>query len=300
MSFSSSIAKLIRGIGAPLGLGQRTAAKKENKTPLKVEAFKKAMMELILERALTAEAYESDKDNWQPMTFSEWRRMYINGYCKVVMDARKMALTLLMRHWEVIANQSIMFDPDNFLNSLNVVANEYGWYIDNFSMPNENVTVLFRIFQGGVIVRHPPRCLYYFSAAWNKADILKNGIISSAVLDQSRGQRIADYDILFKTFNLEYIQGIARQMYDEAVNHSEANDVSTNILRMIGHMPIIIFKVDTHKIKDNCWSRKDPIYDEDKEFGIYVSYTFIPVEALDSIVHEDAIPNIRSIQRPDM
>ena len=296
MSFPFSITKLIRGIGAPLGLGQQTATKKENKTPLKVEAFKKVMMEVILKQALTEEAYESDKDNWQPMAFSEWRRMYVNGYYKVTMDARKMSLTLLMRHWEAIANQSIMFDPDNFLNSLNVIVNEYGWYIDSFSMPNENVTIVFRLFQGGVIVRRPPRYLYYFSAAWNKVDILKNGIISSAVLDQSRGQRIADYDILFKTFNLDYIQGVARQMYDEAVNHSDSNDVSTNILRMIGYMPIIIFKVDTHKIGIHTWSKKDPIYDEDKESGIYVSYTFIPVEALDSIVHEDAIPNIRSIQ----
>jgi hypothetical protein len=297
MSISSPISALTRWIGAPLGLGSRTTAKKENKIPLKVESLKKILTEVILEQALTAEAYEVDKDNWQPMSFPEWRRMYMKGYCKFSMDARKISVTLLMRHWEIIARQSIMFDPDNFLNALNVIVNEYGWYVDHFSMPNENVTVVFRRFQGDFIVRHPPKHLYYFSAAWNKADILKSGIISSAVFDQSSGQRIADYDILFKTFNLEYIQGIARQMYDEAVNNSDSNDVSTNILRMIGFMPIIIFRVDTHKIEHHSWSRKSPIYDEDKESGIYVSYTFIPIEALDSIVHEDAIPNIKSIQR---
>jgi hypothetical protein len=57
-------------------------------------------------------------------------------------------------------------------------------------------------------------------------------------------------------------------------------------------MPIIVFRVNTTNIAANVWSRKEPVYDEDKDSGLFLSYTYIPPAALEAIVHEDDIPNL--------
>ncbi len=265
---------------------------RENCAPLSGGALKKALTELICERALTGDAYEADRNNWQPMSFAQWQHMYLKSYCVFTFNDDLMNLTLFMRHWEHIVHQSLMFDPDNFLNDLNTLINEFGWFVESFTMPDQSVTATFRRFNSKVMIRQPPASLYYFAASWNKGDILRNGLLPTTSVDSSIGRRVADYDVLFKAFNLVHIRSIAKDMYDSAVNYSDSNDVSTNILRLIGYMPIIVFKVNSQKVAPNVWSKKSPIYDEDKESGILLSYTYLPVAAFETVMHEDPIPDV--------
>ncbi|MEI7610667.1 MAG: hypothetical protein WCJ64_25070, partial [Rhodospirillaceae bacterium] len=201
-------------------------------------------------------------------------------------------LTLFMRHWEHIVHQSVMFDPDNFQNDLNTIVTEFGWFVESFTMPDQSITVTFRRFNSPVMIRQPPAALYYFAASWNKSDILKNGLLPTTSIDSAAGRRVADYDVMFKAFNLVHIRSIAKDMYESAVGYSDSDDVSTNILRLIGYMPIIVFKVNSQKIAANVWSKKTPIFDEDKESGILLSYTYLPPAAFETVMHEDPIPDV--------
>ena len=280
-----------RVIGA-LGLTRGPARSRENCTPLSGNALKKALADIICDQSLTSDAYEADRDNWQPMTFSQWQRMYLKSYCVFSYNDEVMNLTLFMRHWEQLVQQSVMFDPDNFMNSLNVIVNDYGWFVETFTMPDQSITVTFRRFNSDVMIRQPPASLYYFAAAWNKADILKNGLLPTTSVETSIGRRVAEYDVLFKKFNLEHIRSIAKNMYESAVDGSDSNDISTNILRLIGYMPIIVFKVNTRVVSENSWSRKETVYDEDAESGIMLSYTYLPATAFEAAMHEDPIPDI--------
>ncbi len=281
-----------RTLCAKLGLAGAPPRPRENCTPLTGAALKKALTELICERALVESAYEHDRDNWQPMTFLQWQQMYLKSYCAFTFDDERLNLTLFMRHWEHIVHQSVMFDPDNFQNDLNTIVNEYGWFVESFTMPDQSITVTFRRYNSRVMIRQPPPSLYYFAASWNKNDILKNGLLPTTSVDSSVGRRMADYDVMFKAFNLVHIRSIAKDMYESAVGYSDSDDVSTNILRLIGYMPIIVFKVNPLKIEANVWSRKAPVFDEDKESGILLSYTYLPAVAFETVMHEDPIPDV--------
>ena len=275
-------------------LGQAAARRppQKNCTPLSGPALKKALTELICEQALNEDAYEHDRDNWQPMTFSQWQQMYLKSYCIFSLSDGNINLTMFMRHWEHITHQSVMFDPDNFLNSLNTILNEYGWFVESFTMPDQSITVSFRRFNSSIMIRQPPPSLYYFAPSWNKNDILKNGLLPTTSVYSSIGRRVADYDVLFKAFNLVHIRSIAKEMYDSAVGGSDSGDVSTNILRLIGYMPITVFKINPLKIQENVWSKKAPVFDEDKESGILLSYTYLPMSSFETIMHEDPVPDI--------
>jgi len=281
-----------RNLCSKLGLKGWTSRPNENCVPVSGAALKKALTEIICERALTDEAYEHDRDNWQPMTFSQWQQMYLKSYCVFVFNDECVNLTLFMRHWEHIVHQSVMFDPDNFQNDLNTIVTEFGWFVESFTMPDQSITVTFRRFNSRVMIRQLPTALYYFAASWNKNDILKNGLLPTTSVDSAAGRRVADYDVMFKAFNLVHIRSIAKDMYESAVGYSDSDDVSTNILRLIGYMPIIVFKVNSQKISANVWSRKAPIFDEDKESGILLSYTYLPPAAFETVMHEDPIPDV--------
>ena len=265
---------------------------RENCAPLTGTALKKALSELICERALIEDAYEHDRNNWQPMTFLQWQQMYMKSYCVFIFNDERMNLTLFMRHWEHIVHQSVMFDPDNFQNDLNTIVNDYGWFVEGFTMPDQSITVTFRRYNSRIMIRQPPLSLYYFAASWNKNDILKNGLLPTTSVDSVAGRRMADYDVMFKAFNLVHIRSIAKDMYDSAVGESDSGDVSTNILRLIGYMPIIVFKINTQKIAANVWSKKPPIFDEDRESGILLSYTYLPPTAFETVMHEDPVPDV--------
>lgn len=282
----------LRRLGGKIGLNSQTPSSEEIRTPLAGQTLKRMLTDLICEKALTAEAYEADKDKWQPMTLQKWQSMYLKSYCIFNFNGGRVSLTLFMRHWEHVVGQSIMFDHENFQNSLNGIVNEWGWFVESFTMPDQNVTVTFHRYNSNVLVRKAPSSLYYFSAAWNKEDILKNGLLPTASANRAIGRRVAEYDVLFKSFNLVHIRSIAKDMYEAAVEHSNSEDVSTNILRLIGYMPIIVFKVNTTKIKEHVWARQSPVYDEDKENGILLSYTYLPPAAFEMIMHEDSIPSI--------
>ncbi len=288
----NSLISASRNLWLKLGRFGRQPRSHQNCTPLTANAFKKMMIETICERALTGETYEADRDNWQPMPFAQWQQMYLKSYCVFMINDQRVSLTLFMRHWEHIVGQSLMFDPDNFMNDLNTFINDYGWFVESFTMPDQSVTVTFCRFNGGVMIRQLPSALYYFAAAWNKADIYKNGLLPTTSFDSSIRRRVAEYDVLFKTFNLPHIRSIAKNMYESAVNYSDSDDVSTNILRLIGHLPIIVVKINPQKIAENVWSKKSPVYDEDKESGIMLSYTYLPQAAFETVVHEDPIPNV--------
>ncbi len=281
-----------RSLCSKLGLIPGPNRPRENCAPLHGAALKKALTELICERALTQESYENDKNNWQPMTFAQWQHMYLKSYCVFSFNDHRLNLTLFMRHWEQVVQQSLMFDPDNFQNELNFIINEFGWFVESFTMPDQSVTVTFRHFNSQMMIRQPPGSLYYFAAAWNKNDILKNGLLPTTSVDSSIGRRVADYDVMFKAFNLVHIRSIAKDMYESAVGYSDSEDVSTNILRLIGYMPIIVFRINTQKISENVWSRRMPVFDEDKDSGILLSYTYLPVPAFEQVMHEDPIPDI--------
>ena len=281
-----------RGLFARLGLTGRSSQPRESCTPLPPNALKKILTGMICQEALTPEAYEFDKDNWQPMSFSQWQAMYLKSYCNFVNNGNRLSLTLFMRHWEVLVRQSVMFDPDNFMNSLNTIVNEYGWFVESFTMPDQSVTVIFHRYNGDVMLRQQPHSLYYFAPAWNKDDLIKNGLLPNASVDAPAGRRVAEYDVLFKSYNLVYIRSIAKAMYESSVSYSDSDDVSTNILRLLGHLPIIVFKLNPLKIADHVWSRKAPIYDEDKESGILISYTYLPPDAFEAVMHDDPIPDL--------
>ena len=281
-----------RNLCSKLGREGWTSRPNENCIPVSGAALKKALTEIICERALTDEAYEHDRDNWQPMTFSQWQQMYLKSYCVFIFNDECLHLTLFMRHWEHIVHQSVMFDPDNFQNDLNAIVTEFGWFVESFTMPDQSITVTFRRFNSGVMIRQLPAALYYFAASWNKNDILKNGLLPTTSVDSAAGRRVADYDVMFKAFNLVHIRSIAKDMYESAVGYSDSDDVSTNILRLIGYMPIIVFKVNSQKIAANVWSKKTPVFDEDKESGILLSYTYLPPAAFETVMHEDPIPDV--------
>ncbi len=265
---------------------------REISTPLSSQALKASLTEIVCKQILTHEAYEADKDNWAPKTFAQWQTMYLKSYCTFNYTDQRLNATLFMRHWEYMVSQSMMFDPDHFQDGLNAMVNEFGWFVESFTMPDQTVTVSFRRFNGTVMVRHPPQALYYFAAAWNKADILKNGLLPTTIVDPTIGRRVAEYDVLFKTFNLDQIRAIAQNMYDMAVGSSNSDDVSTNILRLIGHMPIIVFRINPINVAEHVWTKKNPVYDEDKETGILLSYTYLPAPVFETVMHEDQIPDI--------
>ncbi|MEI7609582.1 MAG: hypothetical protein WCJ64_19555, partial [Rhodospirillaceae bacterium] len=89
-----------RNLCSKLGLESWTSRPNENCIPGSGAALKKALIEIICERALTDEAYEHDRDNWQPMTFSQWQQMYLKSYCVFIFNDECLNLTLFMRHWE--------------------------------------------------------------------------------------------------------------------------------------------------------------------------------------------------------
>ena len=292
LSAGNPLVAASRSLCSKFGLPLAPPAARENCSPLSGAALKKTLTEIICERALTDEAYENDKNNWQPMPFSQWQAMYLKSYCVFSTNEDRVNLTMFMRHWEHVVHQSLMFDPDNFQNDLNTLVNEHGWFVESFSMPDQSVTVTFRRFNSRTMIRQAPPALYYFAAAWNKNDILKNGLLPTTSVDAAAGRRFADYDVLFKAFNLVHIRSIAKDMYESAVGYSDSEDVSTNILRLIGYMPIIVFKINPQKIAANVWSKKAPVFDEDKDSGILLSYTYLPAVAFETIMHEDPIPDV--------
>ncbi|MEI8393170.1 MAG: hypothetical protein WCF85_00440 [Rhodospirillaceae bacterium] len=281
-----------QGLRTVFGFNKRLSHPRENCRPLEGRDLKQILVDLISQRALINEAYEADRDNWQPMSFVQWQQMYQKSYCNFTYNDERLNLTMFMRHWEAVVGQSLMFDHENFLNELNTIVNEYGWFVESFTMPDQSVTVFFRRFNSDKMVREPPASLYYFAASWNKADIMKKGLLPATSVEPGVGRRVAEYDVLFKTFNLEHIRLIAKNMFDSSVSYSDSDDVSTNILRLIGFMPIIVFKVNTSKIAENVWSKREPIFDEDRENGILLSYTYLPAPAFETVMHEDSIPDI--------
>lgn len=283
----SAATKRLRSL---FGLGNSGKTVRQRTTPLSGDAFKDILTDMVRDVVLTTEAYDADKDNWQPMSFEKWRAMYLKSYCTFSITSCTLRATFLMRHWEYIVNQSLMFDQDNFLNSLNAMANDYGWLVEGFTPPDQMVSITFYKFRSDTMVRQPPSFIYYFSAAWNKSRILKCGLLPTTSIVAPGGRRVAEYDIMFKSYNLEAITAMARNMFESAIHYSDSNDGTTNFMKLIGFMPITVFRVNTSIIAECAHPHPPPVYDEDAENGTIMSYTSLPAAAFDKIMHEDNLP----------
>ncbi len=241
-------------------------------TKVSAKIFEAILVDNLRAQVFTAGNYGQEAPE-DAVALRRWQNEQVELTCEFARDDDEVLVTMPVQHWDVLIGHSVYLDHEIFVNDANQRYNKYGWYVHAHSNPHSHLKVIFKQFVG-----HPkkyvPDHIYYVTAVWNKAAILREGLLAGSRFDEDDAMYYSEYDIFLESCNINYIRSIAESMHElhESVLAPGARP----------QLPIIVLRIDVRMLP----SEPLPYFEEHQ--GVLRSYTYVPPAAIGAIMHEDA------------
>lgn len=255
-----------------------------------VETVEKALQKWAFANVLV-EDNKSVDHHWQSL--KDWQAYHWKGAVRT--DWSKEGLSLDLSHFRSSGSAILgpkahrgNLDPDELSEEAaklySKLLKPLGWFVSSGGWPTASFAPMKQKTIDAV-----PRYLYHFSWLQNKDKILRKGLIPASSNDK-RGYpkygdefRYPERVHVFSTYDLGNIRELALmiQEHDKGIAWPEPG---TQLA------PIIVFKIDTHKLKPGTKFYPDHLVKD----GLW-TYTHIPPQAL-SISYEDKEPTMATIK----